>query len=167
MTEAAAGSVRSAGSAPRRGLVLGAGGVLGACGGDDEPAAEAVASPTPQVAPSTAPPASETPAASEAQASEEPVAGPTAGKATPEAAAQAFYADWGALDHHSASGYATQEVIAEAFALQRAEAEFTGCTEEGDRFVCFYYYEGGGLGITVRDSDAYGFIVTDVAYVAD
>lgn len=89
------------------------------------------------------------------------------GKTTPEEAATAFYADWGELDRASASQYATQEVIDEAFAQQRAQAEFTGCVEEGNHFACFYYYEGGGLGITVVDSDAYGHIVTDVHYVAD
>ena len=67
----------------------------------------------------------------------------------------------------SASGYATQAAIDEAFAQQRADASFTGCTEEGDHFVCFFYYEGGGLNMTVVDSDAYGFIVIDIKYIAD
>jgi hypothetical protein len=138
---------------------------LGACGGDDEPAAEATPSPTPVA--TTAPPASEAPPASSAPASEEPHAGPTAGKETPQEAAQAFYADWGELDRASASGYATRAAIDEAFGQQRAQAEFMDCLEEADHFVCFYYYEGGGLNIIVRDSDAYGFVVTDVFYIAD
>ena len=140
--------------------------VLGACGGDDDPAASTTPAPTAAPPASSAPPASEAPA-TEAPASQVPLAGPTAGKATPEEAAQAFYRDWGELDRLSASGYATQEVVDEAFALQRAQAEFTDCIDEGDRFVCGYYYEGGGLGITVRDTDAYGYIVTDIHYVAD
>jgi hypothetical protein len=140
--------------------------LAGACGGDDEPAERATPTPTAE-ATTPAPPASAPPATTAPPASEEPVAGPTAGKASPAEAAQAFYADWGELDRLSASGYATQEVIDEAFAQQRAEAEFVDCLEEGDHFSCFYYYEGGGLGITVHDADAYGYIVTDVNYVAD
>ena len=89
------------------------------------------------------------------------------GKATPEEAAQAFYADWGELDRRSASEYATQDAIDEAFGQQRAQAEFIDCTEERNHFGCFYYYEGGGLGIIVVDSDAYGYIVTDIRYVVD
>ncbi|MDQ3951801.1 MAG: hypothetical protein M3279_02380 [Actinomycetota bacterium] len=137
--------------------------VLGACGGDDEPAARATSTP----AATTPPPASEAPAESAAPATAEPYAGPTAGKDTPQEAAQAFYADWGELDGASASGYATQAAIDEAFAQQRAQATFSGCTEDGLQFICFYYYEGGGLNITVVDSDAYGWIVTDVGYIAD
>jgi hypothetical protein len=141
--------------------------VLGACGGDDEDP-EAAATPTPEV--TTAAPASEAPA-SAAPASQapsaEPHAGPTAGKATPEEAAQAFYAAWGELDRRAASGFATRAAIDEAFAQTRAQAEFTDCTEEGDHFGCFFYYEGGGLGMTVVDTDAYGYIVTDINYVAD
>ncbi len=137
--------------------------LLAACGGDDEPAAQA----TPTPAATTAPPASQAPPATEAPASDAPNPGPTAGKETPEAAAQAFYADWGELDRASASGYATQAAIDEAFAETRAQAEFTDCFEEAHHFLCSYYYEGGALNITVVDSDAYGYIVTDVGYIAD
>jgi uncharacterized membrane protein len=144
--------------------------LLGACGGgDDEPAAEAT--PTPTLVATTAPPAT-TPPPSEAPAtpppaSEEPGAGPTNGKATPEEAAQAFVADWAELDRLSASGYATQAAIDEAFSGQPPQAEFMGCIEDGMRFLCGYYYEGGALNVVVRDSDAYGHIVTRIFYVAD
>ena len=142
--------------------------VLGACGGDDGPAAQATPTPplttTPLVSEA---PVTEAPAASAAPATEEPYAGPTAGKNTPEEAARAFYADWGELDRLSASGYATQAAIDEAFAQQRAQATFSGCNEDDLQFVCFYYYEGGGLNIMVADSDAYGWIVTDTFYIAD
>lgn len=143
---------------------------LGACGGDDdEPTA--AATPTPAAEATTPAPASEAPVsqapASQAPASSAPNPGPTAGKATPEEAAQAFYAAWGELDRRAASGFATQAAIDEAFGQTRAQAEFTDCTEEGDHFACFFYYEGGGLGMIVRDTDAYGFIVTDISYVAD
>jgi hypothetical protein len=151
--------------------------VLGACGGDDEEPV-AAATPTPAVTPTPAPaseapseaPVSQAPASqapSQAPPSQQPNAHPTAGKATPEEAAQAFYAAWGELDRQTASGFATRAAINEAFSQTRATAEFMGCTEEGDHFACFYYYEGGGLGITVMDTDAYGHIVTDVNYVAD
>lgn len=143
--------------------------VLAACGGDDEPTAAATPDPTtapvttavPATAAPTQPPATPPPA------SQAPPAGPTQGKATPEEAAQSFYVDWGELDRASASGYATRAAIDEAFEMQRARAEFMGCIEETDHFLCGYYYEGGALNITVRDSDAYGFIVTDVGYIAD
>ena len=146
--------------------------LLTACGGEDEPAAQATAAPTPTPVATTAPPATSAPPASSAPASSAPASaapnpGPTNGKQTPQEAAQAFYADWGELDRASASGYATRAVIDEAFGQQRAQAEFMDCLEEDLRFVCFYYYEGGGLNIIVRDSDAYGFIVTDMFYVAD
>jgi hypothetical protein len=141
---------------------------LGACGGDEEPTAQA----TPTPAATTAPPASEAPPAtpappSSAPESQAPDPGPTAGKATPDEAAQAFVADWAELDRLSASGYATQAAIDEAFSGQPPQAEFTGCIEDVDRFLCGYYYEGGALNVVVRDSDAYGHIVTDVFYVAD
>lgn len=42
-----------------------------------------------------------------------------------------------------------------------------GCFEEGNHFLCGYYYEGGALNVVVVDSDAYGHIVTDIFYVAD
>lgn len=132
--------------------------LLAACGGDDEPAAQATPTPTA----TSAPPASAAP-----PQSAQPDPGPTAGKDTPQAAAQAFYADWGELDRASASGYATRAAIDEAFAQTRAQGEFTDCFEEADHFLCSYYYEGGALNITVVDSDAYGWIVTDVGYIAD
>lgn len=142
---------------------------LAACGGDDEPAAQATPTPVATTAPpaTTPPPASQVPASSAPAESEEPYAGPTAGKQTPEQAAQAFVVDWGELDRLSASGYATQPAIDEAFAGQPPQAEFTGCIEEGNHFLCGYYYEGGALDIVVVDSDAYGHIVTDIFYVAD
>ena len=147
---------------------------LAACGGDDEdPSAAATPTPQPEVttaAPESQPPPSEAPSQappSQAPASSEPNPGPTAGKATPEEAAQAFYAAWGELDRRAASGFATQAAIDEAFSGQRAQADFVGCEEEGDHFACFFYYEGGGLGMTVVDTDAYGYIVTDINYVAD
>lgn len=140
-----------------------------ACGGDDEPAAQATATPAP--AATTAAPVSEAPAsqppASSAPASQEPYAGPTSGKPTPEEAAEAFVADWAELDRRSASGYATQAAIDEAFAGQPPQAEFMGCLEEGNHFLCGYYYEGGALNVKVVDTDAYGHIVVDIFYVAD
>ena len=143
---------------------------LVSCGGDDEPAAQATPTPAATTAPpaTSAPPATQAPPASSAPAeSEEPNAGPTSGKPTPEQAAQAFVADWAELDRRSASGYATQAAIDEAFSGQPPQAEFMGCYEEEDRFLCGYYYEGGALNVVVRDSDAYGHIVTDIFYVAD
>ena len=139
---------------------------LAACGGDDEPAAEATPTPVATTeAPASEPPASEAPA-SPPPASEEPQ-GPRNGKPTPEEAAQAFVVDWGELDRREASRYATRAAIDEAFAGQPPQAEFMGCFEETDHFLCGYYYEGGALNIVVRDSDAYGHIVTDIFYVAD
>lgn len=142
---------------------------LVSCGGDDEPAAQATPTPAVTTPPpaSEAPPATEAPPVSEAPASEEPNPGPTEGKQTPEEAAQAFVADWGELDRRSASRYATRDAIDEAFAGQPPQAEFMGCFEEEDHFLCGYYYEGGALNVVVRDSDAYGHIVTDIFYVAD
>jgi hypothetical protein len=155
-------------------LVLAAALVLGlaACGGDDEePVAAVTRTPEATAAPTPAPPASEAPAseapASAAPASDAPAPGPTAGKATPEDAAQSFFSDWGELDRRSMSGYATQAAIDEALDGAPPNAEFVDCTEEGDHFSCFYYYEGGGLGMTVVDTDAYGWIVTDINFVAD
>ncbi|HEX2057422.1 MAG TPA: hypothetical protein VHI71_03555 [Actinomycetota bacterium] len=140
---------------------------LGACGGDDdEPAATATPAAT-TAPPATPTPAPSTPSASTPPATTEPYAGPIAGKATPQEAAQSFFADWGELDRASASGYATQAAIDEAFAQQPPQAQFMDCFEEGNHFLCGYYYEGGALNIVVVDSDAYGWIVTDVFYVAD
>lgn len=142
---------------------------LTACGGgDDEPAAQATPTPevTTAVPATTAPPATEAPPATVAP-SEEPYGGPTSGKPTPEEAAQAFVADWAELDRRGASGYATQAAIDEAFAGQPPQAEFMGCFEERNHFLCGYYYEGGALNVKVVDTDAYGHIVIDIFYVAD
>lgn len=144
--------------------------VFAACGGDDDVEAQTTSTPAPAAstaAPSTPPPATTAPPAATVQASEEPYAGPTSGKQTPEEAAQAFVADWAELDRRSASGYATRAAIDEAYAGQPPQAEFMGCFEEADHFLCGYYYEGGALNIRVVDSDAYGFVVTDIFYVAD
>lgn len=143
---------------------------LAACGGDDEePAAQATPSPVATTAPpeTEAPPPSEAPPASEAPASQAPNPQPTEGKPTPEEAAQAFVADWADLDRRSASRYATRAAIDEAFSGQPPQAEFMGCFEEEQRFLCGYYYEGGALNVVVADSDAYGHIVVDIFYVAD
>lgn len=144
---------------------------LAACGGgDDEPAAQATPTPAPVATtappPPPTPPRSEAPPASEAP-SQQPQSGPTNGKPTAEEAAQAFVADWAELDRRSAARYATQPAIDEAFAGQPPQAEFMGCHEEGQHFLCGYYYEGGALNVVVVDSDAYGHIVTDIFYVAD
>lgn len=142
---------------------------LAACGGGgEEPAAQATPTPTPvaTTAPPPSPPPSEAPPASEAP-SQQARSGPRNGKPTPEEAAQAFVADWAELDRRSASGYATQAAIDEAFSGQPPQAEFMGCFEEADHFLCGYYYEGGALNVKVVDTDAYGHIVTDIFYVAD
>ena len=139
---------------------------LAGCGGDDGQEAAAEATPTPTPVATTAPPPSEAPPSS-APESRAPNAGPTDGKPTPDEAALAFVEDWGELDRREASGYATQAAIDEAFAGQPPQAEFMGCIEEGNHFLCGYYYEGGALNIVVVDSDAYGHIVTDIFYVAD
>ena len=147
------------------GAVLAA--ALAACGGDDQKAA-AEATPAPTPVATAAPPPTEAPPASEAPPSSAPAnEGPTDGKETPEQAAQAFVVDWGELDRREASGYATRAAIDEAFTGQPPQAEFMGCIEEGNHFLCGYYYEGGALNIVVVDSDAYGHIVTDIFYVAD
>ncbi|MDQ4125449.1 MAG: hypothetical protein M3134_07610 [Actinomycetota bacterium] len=143
---------------------------LAACGGaEEEPAAQATPTPTPVAttpAPPPTPPPSEAPPPTQAP-TQQPQRGPTNGKPTPEEAAQAFVADWAELDRRSASGYATQAAINEAFSGQPPQAEFMGCFEESDHFLCGYYYEGGALNVKVVDTEAYGHIVTDIFYVAD
>lgn len=132
---------------------------LAGCGDEEEPVVAQVTLPPPTTG---APPATTAPPASPA-----PFAGPTAGKTTPQAAAQAFYEAWGALDRAAASGFATQAAIDEAFALTRAQADFVDCIPEAELFFCGYYYEGGALTMTVVDTIGYGYIVTDVEYLAD
>lgn len=149
---------------------------LASCG-EDEELADTAPAPSPieteieEVVESPEPEEPEEPEEEEPEEEEppydDPAPYPTAGLPTPRQAALHFYDDWHAQDESAASGYATQDAIDELFSHQPSNMEFMGCSEEGDYFSCFFYYEGGGMNMTIVDTDAYGHVVTDIGYVAD
>lgn len=138
--------------------------LLASCGGDEELVPEAVPSPSPVTTETVVEEPVDTSPEVEA---DQPDAQPTAGFLTPQEAALHFYDDWHAQDELAAAGYATQEAIDELFSYPPSNMEFMDCSEEGDHFLCFFYYEGGGMNMTIVDTDAYGYIVTDIGFIAD
>ncbi len=152
------------------------------CGGDDdllvepqatnspevaEPTYVSPAPGTPTVPTPTAPAPSITPTTPAPDPSE--FEGPVvSGAPTPEAAAKGFHDRWVAGDSEGAIAFATVPAINQLFAYPSGNPlEYMGCEEEGSKFRCFYYYEGGGLNMVVRDSDAGGWLVTRAFFVVD
>ena len=149
---------RFAGTALLIGLV-----VFAACGGDDGD--DAAADPTVTVTETVA---AETPAEVESVPATED-ADPS-GSETPEEAAQGLYLAWQGGDSEGASVFATGDAAAELFTSQASEFEFAGCNPSGQadgQLFCGYYREGTGLNLIVEGSDASGYVVTDIEFIAD
>jgi hypothetical protein len=145
--------------------------VFAACGDDPPLLVEPQSTESPEVVEPTYPGPSETPVVTpepeptEVGESEGPV---VSGQDSPEAAAQGLYASWSIDDSAGATAFATAPAIEDLFATEfSGDLEFIGCEEQGLKFGCFYYYEGGGLNLIVRDSDAGGYLVTRAFFVAD
>ncbi|MEA2498510.1 MAG: hypothetical protein QOH26_915 [Actinomycetota bacterium] len=136
---------------------------LGVSCGDDDPIVQApttivetpVVITTPTVTPSLPAP---TPSGS----------GPAIlGAPSPEVAARRLYGYWLAEDPLGARAVAEQDAIDQLFNSPPSEIEFTGCEPDGVRFVCFFYYEGGGLNIIVDPAPPNGYVATRAFFIAD
>lgn len=87
----------------------------------------------------------------------------------PEDAAEGLFNAWKAKDRAAASKYASDTAIKTLFDEGSAEGlEFQGCYEsDGDYYNCAYNYEGGSVSMMVAGSDAGGYKVTEVNFIAD
>jgi hypothetical protein len=92
-------------------------------------------------------------------------------QATPEAAAMCLFDAWLAGDEAGAQACADDIAIDELFGHPAEGAEDTnvwqGCVEEEAQHRCAWTYPGGSMGMIVVESDAYGWRVADIEYVAD
>ena len=100
-----------------------------------------------------------------------PTASPTGpallGAPSPEVAARRLYGYWLAEDPLGARAVAQQDAIDQLFNSPPSEIEFTGCEPDGVKFVCFFYYEGGGLNIIVEPASPNGYAATRAFFIAD
>jgi hypothetical protein len=89
----------------------------------------------------------------------------------PEDAATTLFNAWTAGDQAAASRCATPEAVGTLFAHPGAGAQWTfqGCNGGNDPGVpiCQYSYEGGAANFTENGSEATGWKVVSVGYIAD
>jgi hypothetical protein len=89
---------------------------------------------------------------------------------SPAEAASTLVSAWTAGDRGAAERCATAAVVEDLFATSGAGSSWTaqGCeTSSPDSSVCAYGYEGGAALLTVAGSDAAGWKVTKLRFVAD
>lgn len=96
----------------------------------------------------------------------------TKGGASPEAAAKAVYRAWRYHDRASALRVATAAPVKKLFRTRASGPRWTfqGCVEKDEpdpHFDCAYRYEGGAAIMAVSDSDAFGWFVTKLTFIAD
>lgn len=94
------------------------------------------------------------------------------GGSTPQAAAKAFYRAWRYHDRAAASKVAEKAPVKKLFRTRASGPGWTfqGCVEKDNpdpHFDCSYSYEGGGAIMAVADSDAFGWFVTKISFIAD
>jgi hypothetical protein len=126
----------------------------GACSGDnDRPAPQKSNSPvvTPSPEPSAQP----------------SVVDSATGAASPKKAALGLHDAWNEDDRAAALDSATQAAINKLFAHNASKLKFSGCSPKHGRFICFFYYEGGGLDMIVKGTRSTGYLVTRTYFVAD
>jgi hypothetical protein len=88
--------------------------------------------------------------------------------AKPEDAAQGLFNAWKTKDRTTAAKFATSEAITSLYSEGGPEGlEFQGCDEQGEGYLCGYYYEGGGLIMVVEGNDSNGYKVTSTSFIAD
>jgi hypothetical protein len=89
---------------------------------------------------------------------------------TPEDAAKSLFSGWLAGDQGAAKRCATDGAVAALFKTSGAGAQWTfqGCDSSDPAApACSYSYEGGAAIFTENGSEAAGWRVVDVSYVAD
>jgi hypothetical protein len=94
------------------------------------------------------------------------------GGASAPAAARALYRAWRYHDRAAALRVATKAPVRKLFRTRASGPGWTfqGCSEKDSpdpHFDCSYSYEGGAAIMTVADSDAYGWFVTNIRFIAD
>jgi hypothetical protein len=86
----------------------------------------------------------------------------------PEEAAEGLFNAWKTKDRTEAAKFATSEAITSLYSEGGPVGlTFQGCDKQGKGYLCGYYYEGGGLIMTVEGNDAEGYKVTATSFVAD
>lgn len=88
---------------------------------------------------------------------------------TPEEASQALYNSWVAGDQAAARRCASESAVATLFTNSGAGASYTfqGCYGDPGVPTCGYSYEGGAAIFTLNGTEAAGWKVVSVGYVAD
>jgi hypothetical protein len=89
----------------------------------------------------------------------------------PEAAAQCAFDAWVSGDEAGAQGCADDIAIDELFSQSGADARSTmtsqGCFDVDEQKRCAWTYEGGSMAMILVESEAAGWRVSDVEYIAD
>lgn len=125
------------------------------------PTPSASPSPSPSVSPSPSPSPSVSPSPS-------PSPSPTrTGAASPADAAQGLYAARIDNNRNRAKQFATQTAIDQIWGSSVSGYSYMGCDREGSRYICSYYAEGSAMSMRVEGSDASGWKVTTVNFIAD
>lgn len=141
--------------------------VLLATGSEDSKVSVSAASTTSSSAVSVPVPSSSTTLAASTTSSSQGVTGTCA---QPEDASQAFVDGWKAGDQAAAGRCGSTEAVATMFQTDGSGAQYTfqGCdyTDPGVP-VCSYTYPGGAARLTIEGTEAAGWKVTKVEFIAD
>ncbi len=88
---------------------------------------------------------------------------------TPEDAAMTFVESWIAGDQAAAARCASDEAVSTIFENSGAGAQYTnqGCFGDPGVPTCAYSYEGGSVSLAMSGSEASGWRVESVSYIAD
>ena len=80
-----------------------------------------------------------------------------------------FVDAWLAADQAAAARCATPEAVTQVFATSGAGAQYTwqGCHGDPGMPTCSYTYEGGAMNLALAGTEAAGWKVQSVGYVAD
>jgi hypothetical protein len=103
------------------------------------------------------------------EAAKSPVEAASANASKPEAAAEGLFDAWADKDRTAAAKFASEAAVAKLFRDGGGPEgmEFQGCEKESGGYTCGYYYEGGGLIMHVKGSEAAGYKVDSVEFIAD
>ena len=89
--------------------------------------------------------------------------------ASPKAAADGLLKAWKTKDRAEAAKYATDAAFTKLFTEGGGPEgmESQGCSEEKGEYNCGYTYPGGALIMFVKGSDAAGYKVDSIEFIAD
>ena len=88
---------------------------------------------------------------------------------TPEEAAMSFVEAWIAADQGAAARCATEAAVTTIFQTSGVGAQYTwqGCFGDPGMPSCAYTYEGGSVNLALAGTEAAGWKVQSVSYIAD